>query len=155
MNKNPNNTNTENNPVGRFMVAAGGVLELDHTGKILLVKRSSTLDWHPGEWEITYGRLAQFEDVEMGLRREIGEELGCTDISVGTVLRIWHIFRGERAPESELIGITYSCKTQTETVRLSDEHSEFAWVTPDQALTMVTVEGIKEDIRAYQNCNAH
>jgi len=47
-----NNQHTSENPVGRFMVASGAVIEMGTTGKILLIQRSSSLDWQPNEWEL-------------------------------------------------------------------------------------------------------
>ena len=145
----PDNRNSQTNPVGRFMVAAGAVIELGTTGKILLVQRSRQLDWHPGEWEITYGRIAQFESPEEGLRREIQEELGLTDIEVGGILRVWHIYRGSKKAENDLVGITYRCKTLSDTVVLSDEHEQYTWVTPEEALSMIHIDGIRKDVECY------
>jgi len=142
----PDNHNSNENPVGRFMVAAGAIIELGTTGKILLAQRSKKLDWHPGEWEITYGRIAQFESPEEGLRREVKEELGLTDIEIGNVLRVWHIFRGSKKPENDLVGITYRCRTNNEMVTLSDEHEQYAWVTPEEAVSMIHIEGIRKDV---------
>jgi hypothetical protein len=34
-------------------------------------------------------------------------------------------------------------------VTLSDEHIDFAWVTPEEALNRIDVEGVKEDVRNY------
>lgn len=146
----PSNISTKENPVGRFMVASGAVIELADTGKILVVQRSSSLDWHPDEWEILYGRIGQFEDTEEGLRREISEESGITDLEIIAVLTVWHIFRGTaETAENELIGITYHCKTVQTELKLSDEHRNYMWVTPEQALEMVKVSGIKRDILKY------
>lgn len=149
MKKDPNNKSTKENPVGRFMVAAGGVIELKKTGKILLIKRSGDLDWHPGEWEIGYGRIDQYEDVETGLRREIYEELGVRDIEIVKVTNVWHIYRGSRKAENELIGITFHCRTSTECVRLSKEHSQYCWVRPEEGIALVTNNGIKKDIEKF------
>jgi 8-oxo-dGTP diphosphatase len=146
----PINQSTPKNPVGRFMVAAGAVIELNHTGKILLVKRNESLDWHPSEWEITYGRLGQFEDVESGLRREIFEELGINQIEIGKVIRLWHIYRGSLKAENEVIGITYHARTSIPQVKISSEHSEYRWVTPKEALTLIKIEGIIQDIKLFQ-----
>ena len=60
----PNNQSTKDNPVGRFMVAVGAIIQHRQTKKILLCQRSIDLDWHPGEWEIGYGRIAQFESAD-------------------------------------------------------------------------------------------
>lgn len=150
MSPDPHNKSSQKNPVGTFMVAAGAVLELDTTGKILLIQRNKDLDWHPKEWEICYGRIDQFEDVESGLRREVSEELGVGDMKILQVLRVWHMFRGSQKAENELIGITYHCRTTIQKIQLSPEHSHYQWVAPEQALEMIVNEGIKEDVKRSQ-----
>lgn len=148
----PYNQSTPQNPVGRFMVASGGVIELAETGKILLIQRSAELDWHPSEWEILYGRINQFEDTEIGLKREVREEVGITDLEIIKVLSVWHIFRGSaEIVENELIGVTYQCRTYQEQPMLSSEHQAFKWVTPEEALQFITVEGIRRDILKFKN----
>lgn len=149
MKTDPHNKSTKENSVGMFMVAAGAVIEFKNTGTILLVKRSLTLDWHPGEWEIGYGRLDQHEDAEKGLRREIYEELGIKEIKIIQVTNVWHIYRGSKKAENELIGITFHCRVFTENIRLSKEHSQYCWVLPEKALRLVKNEGIKKDIQAF------
>lgn len=145
-----NNKSTIENPVGRFMVAVGAVIA-NQDGKVLLIKRSNNLDWHPGEWEIMYGRIAQHEDPRDGLKRELMEELGIT-VTVGQPLTCWHIYRGhEEIAENELVGITFSATSSDLDVKLSDEHEEYRWVTPAEALELIKVEGIKRDIIAFAN----
>jgi 8-oxo-dGTP diphosphatase len=148
------NESSEHNPVGRFMVAVGAVI-INSEGKMLLVRRSQKLDWHPGEWEIMYGRLAQHEDAQAGLSREAREELGIT-ITVGKPLTSWHIYRGhEQTAHNELIGITFLATTNESEVKISDEHEEYCWVAPVEALALVQVDGIKRDIHAYIALTSH
>jgi 8-oxo-dGTP pyrophosphatase MutT (NUDIX family) len=150
MTQQPNNQSTTSNPVGRFMVASGAVIEKNSTGQILLIQRSSELDWHPNEWEIMYGRIDQFEDTEVGLRREVREEVGIKDLEIIDVLSVWHIFRGtEETAENELIGVTYRCRTSQDTPSLSSEHQSYKWVKPDEALQLVKVDGIRRDIQKF------
>lgn len=148
--KSVDNSNTTSNPVGRFMVAVGAVIT-NPAGEILLIKRSQKLDWHPGEWEIMYGRIAQHEDAQAGLTREAGEELGIK-IVTGSPLTCWHIYRGhEETAENELIGITFLATTSNTEVKLSDEHEDYRWVEPKEALGLIKVDGIKRDINAFIN----
>jgi 8-oxo-dGTP pyrophosphatase MutT (NUDIX family) len=145
----PDNRNTQQNPVGRFMVAAGAIIELGTTGKILITQRHHHLDWHPGEWELMYGRIAQGETPEQGLRREMKEELGIEAFDILSVVRIWHIYRGSEKPENECVGITYHCRTNSEQVSLSDEHETYQWIDPEAALPLMHVEGIRHDVEAF------
>lgn len=145
----PNNLSTKENPVGRFMVAAGAVIENETTGKILITQRAFDQDWQGGEWEITYGRINQFEDSVSGLKRELFEEIGLKDLIIGQILSVWHIFRGPEKAENELIGITYHCTTKVETVTLSKEHVAYRWVDPEEALELVKVEGIRRDLKKF------
>lgn len=149
MTNQPNNTSTTTNPVGRFMVAVGSVLEYKNTGKILILQRSFDLDWQPGEWEIGYGRIDQFESPEVGLRRELKEEIGVTDITIKSILSSWRIFRGPEKAENELIGITYHCQTSQQNITLSDEHAAYQWVEPAEALKLIKVEGIQRDVKKF------
>jgi len=145
----PNNNNTAQNPVGHFMVATGAVIEYQNSGKILIIKRNSKEDWHGETWEIPYGRMDQFETPETGLTREVTEETGLSSIKILKLLTAWHIFRGPEKVENELVGITYHCQSETEAVQLSAEHTAFRWVSPQEALNLITVEGIRRDVQAF------
>ncbi len=147
----PNNQSTNTNPVGRFMVAVGAIIQHAQTQRILIIRRADTLDWQPGEWETLYGRIDQHEDAEQGLRREISEEIGLKDVEIKNILTTWHIYRGSKKAENDLIGITYHATTDQDVITLSHEHSEYAWVTPEEALNKIAIEGIKRDVNAFIN----
>lgn len=134
--------------IGTFMVAVGAVVEHRKTGKILLLQRSVD-NFRPNIWEVGYGRLDQGEDPEVGLRREWKEETGIIDLEVVALLSNWHLFRGDATPENELVGMTYWCTTATDAITLSSEHQDFAWVTPEEAMSLVTEPTIKSDIERY------
>jgi 8-oxo-dGTP diphosphatase len=44
--------------------------------KVLILKRSESLDKHPGEWDLPGGHIIEGEDMQDGLLREVWEEAG-------------------------------------------------------------------------------
>lgn len=146
-----NTTLPYHNPIGRFMVAAGAVIELAETQKILVIRRKAVGNdnWHEGTWEVVYGRIAQGESPEDGLRREVAEEVGITDLQIKRILTAWHIYRGEEKPENEVVGITYACSTSQENITLSPEHDAYQWVTAQEALELIEIAGIQRDVKAW------
>lgn len=123
------------NPIGRFIVATGAFIE-NPEGKILLLKRSPTKDYAPNVWEGVTGRMDNFEGPEASLRREVEEETGIKDLEIVKPFKIGRFFRGERTAEKEVIIIAFWCKTFSSNVKISDEHSEYRWVTPEEALDL-------------------
>jgi 8-oxo-dGTP diphosphatase len=132
---------------GKFMVAVGAMIEHDLSGKILLLKRSETADYLPSIWEDMGGRIKQFEEPEEALRREVKEETGL-EIVILKPLAVFHDYRGERIAENELLIITYWCKAQSDQIILSEEHSAYQWVSPEEALELAEHPGVKRDIQA-------
>ena len=135
------------------MIAVGAIIELSGTDKILINKRANH-EVHIGEWEIMYGRIDQFEDLSDALKREIFEETGITKINIKKLLRIWHIYRGEKSENSEVYGFTFICETEQKNVKISSEHSEYKWATVEEALSLIKVPGIRKDVEIYQKKKA-
>jgi len=136
------------NEEGKFNFVVGAIVENTKTGKILLIKRSSSSDYEPNVWSVITGRIKQFEDPETALKREVKEETGLK-INIVKPLRVFHIFRGDKNADNETIGIIYWCKTKSEKVKFSNEHSDFKWCNPKEALTFVKHKGVKQDIKAF------
>jgi 8-oxo-dGTP diphosphatase len=140
--------NAASDQEGRFMVAVGAMIEHDSSGKILLVKRSDKANYLPGIWEDLGGRIKQFEEPEDALHREVREETGL-DIEILKPLAIFHDYYGERTADNELLIITYWCKAKSDQVVLSDEHTEYRWVTAEEALVLAEHIGVRRDIQAW------
>lgn len=96
-----------------------------------------------------YGRIDQYEELFDALRREVKEETGIEEIEIKRLLRIWHFYRGEKSAETEIHGFTFHCQVQSQGVTLSDEHSEYKWADPAEALELIQVDGVKEDIKFF------
>lgn len=134
--------------IGHFMVAVGAIIELENTDQILLMRRTDT--FNKNEWEVVYGRIDQGEDLETGLRREITEETGITQLNIIDCLSHWHMYRGKETPDNEIIGVTYVCRTNQPDLQISTEHTEYQWMSLEEALGLVKVEGIKRNLVEYQ-----
>jgi 8-oxo-dGTP diphosphatase len=140
--------NTASEQEGRFIVAVGAMIEHEPSRTILLAKRADTADYLPGIWEDIGGRIKQFEEPEDALRREVKEETGL-DIEIMKPLAVFHDYRGQRTAENELLIITYWCKVRSTQVVLSNEHSAYQWVSPEEALELTEHIGVRMDIQAW------
>lgn len=134
------------NRFGRFQVAVGAMIENTSNGKILLLQRKKDNQFDPDGFEIVYGRLLQSEELVAGLLREIKEETGISQIEIVRQLSFWHIFRGEKLPENEVVGLTFWCQTDVSEVNVSDEHQGFEWVSPENILAKIKLAGVKADV---------
>ncbi|MEL6823638.1 MAG: NUDIX hydrolase [Calditrichota bacterium] len=93
-------------------------------GDFLLLNRLNP----PRVWGPPGGRLEPAENPLDGIRREILEETGLT-VDVQGVIDVWF---GNVAGIGELLSISYLCKPPSREIRLSDEHSEFTWLSLEQ-----------------------
>ncbi len=60
---------------GRFFIGIGAIIEHIPTGKILLLRRSSNVEFAADIWDDVGGRMRDFETPEETLRREVFEEM--------------------------------------------------------------------------------
>jgi 8-oxo-dGTP diphosphatase len=132
--------------IGKFMLGIGAIIEHPTENKILLIRRAA--EFETGRWEFVYGRINQGEELLSALRREIIEEVGL-QVTVKSMLRMWHGYRGAEAAENEIFGITFVCTALSATPILSEEHNKFSWTTLDEAREMITAFGIKKDFELY------
>jgi 8-oxo-dGTP diphosphatase len=126
------------------------MIEHDSSGRILLVKRSDKANYLPGIWEDMGGRIKHFEEPEEALRREVREETGL-EIEILKPLAVFHDYYGDKTAENELLIITYWCKAKSDQVVLSEEHTEYRWVSPEKALELAEHAGVRRDIQAFMN----
>ncbi len=123
--------------IGRFFGGIGAVIWSPENKQYLLLRRSEKKDYAPGIWECMTGRVDQGEGFEDALHREAHEELSA-EVQVEHILGTTHFYRGEAVPENELIGVVYLCTLKEgSSIRISEEHSEYRWLTAEQALALL------------------
>lgn len=110
----------------KIVVVVKGLIE--HNGKVLLLKRSSTDDVDAGVWETVGGKLDFGEGLEEALVREVKEEAGLL-VSVERLLFASSFFTN---PHRQIVLLTYLCRAADDQVQLSEEHSDYKWATKSE-----------------------
>ena len=99
----------------------------------LVVKRSENDDLYPVAWEFPGGHLENGETLKEGLKRELEEEIGFTE-NFNPI--ITHYFDELKERNNELIhdlelDFIINVDSSKMDIKLSDEHSDYKWVTRD------------------------
>jgi 8-oxo-dGTP diphosphatase len=110
-------------------VAAKGLI-VNSNDEVLILREAGTYKdgTQLGKWGLPGGRINIGEVYRAGLIREVREETSL-DIEPQNPIYVgeWRpVIKG--APH-QIIAIFTVCKTRSTTIRLSDEHDKFAWVS--------------------------
>ncbi len=97
----------------------------DDSGRVLILKRSTSSKNNGGKWDFPGGKVDAGEDIDSALRREVREETGLS-IELDSVLGCAESETGDKRVAYLIMGgLILSGK-----VLLSNEHSDYAWVEP-------------------------
>ncbi|MBP0725650.1 NUDIX domain-containing protein [Bacillus sp. RG28] len=118
----------------KIVVVVKGVVL--NEGNILIVQRSIDDEYGGGTWECVGGKIEFGEDLESALIREIKEEVSL-DVTVNKIL---YATTFKTNPSRQIVILTYLCGCKNRNVFLSNEHSDYQWVTKDQFRLLITPE---------------
>ena len=126
------------------MILQVGVKALIKRGDTFLFLRRSA-DFKNGEqaWDIPGGRIEPDEALESALEREVFEETGMKELAVGQLVAAQDIF--VEAKDLHVVRLTYTATSEGE-VRISDEHSEYRWMTKDEVLSESHIDGYLKEV---------
>ncbi|NTW27718.1 MAG: NUDIX domain-containing protein [Candidatus Moranbacteria bacterium] len=127
----------------KFGVAVKGIIRKD--GKILVVKRSDCDAHRPCAWETVGGGIDEDETPHIALHREIMEESG---LKV-EIIEPFNVFSFKKDDGEFKIGITFVCDWIAGEVVLSEEHSEHAWIDPEDFTQLNSVQSLHDEINMY------
>ena len=102
-------------------VAAKAVI-VNATNQVLILREGER--WHePG------GRLESGELLREGLAREIAEETGLQDVTIGDQVHVGEWFTEPAGKKVHIVAIFFACTAHSTNVTLSHEHQESRWVS--------------------------
>ena len=107
-----------------------------HNRRVLIIKRSSYAWRGEGEWDIPGGGLDFGEAILDCLHRETMEETGLTIYVDRLLYAITPILPTKT--NDGAVGLIYICRTDSDTVTLSHEHTEYLWATKAQLMELLS-----------------
>ena len=110
-------------------VVVGGVVLKDN--KILILKRHENEKILPGMWELPSGKLEFNERPHEGVLREVKEETGI-DAEVISPFDVFDYIIEKGDSKRHSVQINFLLKMVSETVKISDEHQDYAWVSQEE-----------------------
>lgn len=114
---------------------------LNPEGKFLFVKRSDDDDFLAGFWELPGGGTDFGEDPVQAVVREVQEEVGMTVKMLFPAYVTSYV--NEKNKNKQYVETFFVCKNiHNQEVTLSAEHSDYHWVTFEEAKTYQTTQYI-------------
>ncbi len=130
-------------------------LIIDSKGQILVIRRSPYDTRRTNKWDFPGGGYEQGEDVIDAIKREVHEEVGLTACTVSPVYIASGIDHASQFMDGETVfAICYLCSDWEGEVKVSDEHSEYKWVSKEEALGLDYGDDggfFKASIHSYQD----
>ena len=99
----------------------------------LVVKRNENDNLYPGAWEFPGGHLEDGETIKEGLKRELLEEIGFTDEFNPIITHYYDEIKSKNGKLIYNLEIDFIINVDRSNleIKLSNEHSEYKWVTKD------------------------
>jgi len=121
-----------------IVVAVKGVIL--HVGKVLIIKRVKNDEIGGETWECAGGKLEFGESLETALKREIEEEVG---LKV-QIEKLLYATTFKTSPIRQVVILTYLCRSESDTIVLSKEHSDYRWSTKADLRSLLAADIIKD-----------
>jgi 8-oxo-dGTP diphosphatase len=114
--------------------------------KILVLKRNQKDVHKPGIWETPGGTMDDNISPQEELKREIAEETGL-EVEICEPFNVFTFIRDDT--KEFKIGITFCCDYVSGEVILSEEHSEYNWIKPDDFKQLESITSLYDEIDKY------
>ncbi|HEX2788747.1 MAG TPA: NUDIX pyrophosphatase [Ignavibacteria bacterium] len=99
--------------------------------RFLVLKRSDNSKKLPGKWQVVTGKIDGNEKAYEAALRELKEETGLSPIYFASLQNVTTVY--DHNEDSVLAIPLFLAETDSDNVQLSNEHSEFAWLSFERA----------------------
>jgi 8-oxo-dGTP pyrophosphatase MutT (NUDIX family) len=127
----------------QFNLAVKGIVRKGD--EVLVLKRSAVDEHKPSVWETVGGGMETQNSPQEALKREIREETGL-EVEVGEP---FNVFTFTKDSGEFKIGITFLCDYVSGEVKLSEEHSEYKWIKPEEFKNLESIASLYDEIDKY------
>ncbi|MBC6453504.1 MAG: NUDIX domain-containing protein [Hormoscilla sp. SP5CHS1] len=115
----------------QFPLTTVGALVVNGSGRVLIVK---TTKWR-GTWGVPGGKVEWGETLEAALKREFREEVGLELTQVRFALLQEAVGDPQFFRDAHFIMVNYYAFSASEGITPNEEIVEWAWMTPQQAMS--------------------
>jgi len=123
---------------------------IKHDGKILILRESNKYEdgTNASKYDVPGGRLEPGQHFLESLKREIDEETGLScEIHEPFFVNEWRPVKdGETW---QIVGIFFRCSSQSEAVRMSQDHDAYEWIDPRRYADYSLIPSLTLAFEAY------
>ena len=127
--------------VDKMFVATKAFIICD--AEVLLLRESSAYkdSAHTGKLDLPGGRVELGQKFDESLLREIQEETGL-EVEIGKPFFVNESYPTVRGENWQIIRIFFECNSKSKDVILSEDHSEFIWIKPEEYTKYNLIENL-------------
>ena len=110
------------------------------------MRRHKNSRYRPSQWDLPGGKIDVGESYAEGAAREIAEEAGLkiTPLQLDLVYSVTN----KRGDDTSIVRLFYTALIDDDQIRLSQEHEEYAWLSPEEAIETFDYP-LQKDLLSY------
>lgn len=128
--------------------SAGAIIFREEEGKIFYL----LLHYQSGHWDFPKGNIEKGENLEDTVKREIKEETGVEDIDFTSnfkeTIKYFYKLKGKTIFKTVVF---FLVETKSKEIKISWEHTDFKWLSYEEALEQLTFKNAKEILQKANN----
>ena len=128
---------------------------IKYKSRILLLKRSNKVGTYKGKWQVVAGYLDELKPLKEKVLEELKEEL---KVSEKLIKKITYgkrfSFKDKKINKTWIVHPVLAELKQRPKINLSEEHTEYKWIFPEEIKKYDTVPNLKKSLKAVLSMQA-